>query len=130
MQTYGSEHMVSKEPEEGCVFCDIVTRRAPADVIHRWPDVIAIIPLEPVTKGHTLIIPRAHVADFTTDPNVSALTMKAASVFARLSDLPMNVITSRGQEATQSIFHLHLHVIPRAANDGLALPWYSGKGKR
>lgn len=120
--------MVSTEGDKTCVFCDIAAGKAPADVIHRWPDVIAIIPLEPVTEGHTLIIPRVHVSDFTTDPEVSALTMKAASVFARLSPLPMNLITSRGRAATQSIFHLHLHLVPRKCDDGLALPWYSGRG--
>jgi histidine triad (HIT) family protein len=119
--------MVSKMSDEACVFCEIAAGRAPADVIHRWPDVLAIIPLDPVVTGHTLIIPRVHVPDFTTDPEVSALTMKAASVIGRLSNQPMNLITSRGRAATQSVFHLHLHLLPRAPGDGLALPWYSGR---
>ena len=110
-----------------CPFCEINTGRAPATFVHEWSDTIAIVPLNPVVDGHTLVIPKQHVADFGEDPDVSAATMRRAAELAA-GDRPMNIITSRGRAATQSVFHLHLHLVPRAANDGLALPWYSGKG--
>jgi len=117
--------------ERPCPFCEINLGRAHATFVHEWSDTIAIVPLNPVVDGHTLVIPKRHVADFATDPQVSADTMLRAAQLMRWSDRPMNVITSRGREATQSVFHLHLHLVPRAENDGLALPWYSGKrGKR
>jgi histidine triad (HIT) family protein len=112
-----------------CPFCEIVTGRAPATYVHDWPDTIAIVPLDPVTDGHTLVIPKQHVADFASDPAVSADTMRRAAQLMQWTDRPMNLITSRGREATQSVFHLHLHLVPRAENDGLALPWYSGRSR-
>jgi histidine triad (HIT) family protein len=97
-------------------------------VVREWPDAIAIVPIGPVVEGHVLVVPREHVADFSTDPDVSASTMRrAAELAADDQDRPMNVITSRGKAATQSVFHLHLHLVPRSPNDGLALPWYSGR---
>lgn len=72
--------------------------------------------------GHVLVIPYQHVPDVGADAAVSALTMAcAAELAAELSDC--NVITSRGPAATQTVFHLHLHVVPRSAGDNLALPW-------
>ncbi|MFD4234324.1 HIT family protein [Streptomyces sp. NPDC058542] len=111
---------------EGCIFCDINTGRAPATFVGEWCDAFAIVPINPVVEGHVLVIPKLHVVDFTDDPDVTAATARRAAELA--ADIgPCNLITSRGREATQSVFHLHLHVVPRAANDGLALPWYSGK---
>lgn len=115
--------------EQPCPFCEINEGRAPATFVHEWHDTIAIVPLNPVVDGHTLVIPKTHVPDFTSDPEVSAATMRRAAQLMRSTDQPMNLITSRGREATQSVWHLHLHLIPRAENDGLALPWYSGKKK-
>ncbi|WP_456228936.1 HIT family protein [Streptomyces sp. YJ-C3] len=80
------------------------------------------MPLAAVTPGHVLVIPRAHVADVGVDPAVSARTMRRAAELA--ADLgECNIITSRGESATQTVFHLHLHVLPRYPEDGLALPW-------
>ncbi|MET4921133.1 HIT domain-containing protein [Streptomyces sp. PSRA5] len=111
---------------EPCVFCDINTGLAPATFVHEWYDAIAILPLNPVIAGHTLVIPKRHVADFVEDPDVSAATSRRAAQLA--ADMgPCNLITSRGREATQSVFHLHMHIVPRSDGDGLALPWYSGK---
>jgi histidine triad (HIT) family protein len=116
-----------------CVFCEIVAGRSPAEWIlspDTWPDAVAFVPLDPVTEGHCLIVPKRHVQDFAADPEVFAATARRAAELMRWTARPMNVITSRGAEATQSIFHLHLHLIPRSKNDGLALPWYSGKSSR
>lgn len=109
-----------------CAFCEIIEGRSPATVIDSWDDAFAIVPLNPVVNGHLLIIPFTHVPDFTTDPAVSAATMHRAAELAAGMD-SYNLITSKGKPATQSVFHLHLHLIPRAENDGLALPWYSGR---
>jgi histidine triad (HIT) family protein len=116
-------------PAPDCIFCDIVVGMAPATVVHSWPEALAFVPLNPVVDRHVLVIPRTHVENFSTHPFVSGVVMRRAAELAAESVLPMNLITSRGREATQSVMHLHLHLVPRAKDDGLALPWYSGKGK-
>jgi histidine triad (HIT) family protein len=107
-----------------CVFCAIIRGEAPATVVREWDDAIAIVPLGPVVDGHLLVIPKQHVRDFAEDPDVSAAVMRRA---AEIVPHPANVITSLGREATQSVWHLHAHLVPRSEDDGLALPWYSGR---
>ena len=111
-----------------CPFCEIVAGRSPCTLVREWDDAMAFAPLAPVTPGHVLVIPKVHVPDFTTAHYVSAMTMHRAAELMQDSG-PMNLITSKGREATQSVFHLHLHLVPRAEGDGLALPWYSGRRK-
>ena len=105
---------------DDCVFCRIVARQEPAEIVREWPETIAIVPLNPVTPGHLLVIPAEHVTDALDDPVVAASTMYRA---AELAQRPCNIITSAGAAATQTVFHLHVHVVPRASGDGLALPW-------
>lgn len=106
-----------------CVFCAIVAGTEPATVIRSWPDAIAIVPLAPVTAGHWIVIPTACVADYTTDPVVTAATVARAAQLAATRQVASNLITSAGRAATQSIFHLHIHLVPRRDGDGIALPW-------
>jgi histidine triad (HIT) family protein len=113
---------------EPCPFCEILAGRAPADIVKEWPEALAIVPLRPVVDGHVLVIPRVHVCDFADSPVVSAATMRCAAELAA-GHGSCNLITSKGQPATQSVFHLHLHLVPRAEGDGLALPWYSGRSR-
>ena len=105
-----------------CVFCAIAAGDAPATVVREWDDVLAIRPRGGVNEGHVLVIPRTHVADAGVDPAVSARTMAcAAELMAELPDA--NIITSKGEAATQTVYHLHIHVVPRSAEDALPLPW-------
>lgn len=112
---------------EGCVFCDIIAGEAPAEFVMRGAYAVAIKPLKPVVEDHFIVLPTRHVADFSASPMVSAMTMEFAAEVAQRYAGDLNMITSRGPSATQSVFHLHLHLIPRRENDGLALPWYSGR---
>lgn len=105
-----------------CPFCAIIDGDAPATVVGRWDDALAIVPLNPVTPGHVLVIPLVHVEDVSEDPAVSGAAMVHAAELAGRWPA-VNVITSKGRAATQSVPHLHLHVVPRAAGDGLPLPW-------
>lgn len=129
----GCEDPIVK-PASQCPFCEIAegVRQPPKWVVERehWPETMAFTPIGPVTEGHTLVVPKVHVADFSSVPEITAMTVRRAAELVHWSDRPMNLITSRGREATQSVFHLHLHLVPREHNDGLALPWYSGKSRR
>ncbi|MCX4690752.1 HIT family protein [Kitasatospora purpeofusca] len=106
----------------GCVFCAISAGLAPAQVVRRWPETIAIVPLEPVTDGHVIVLPTRHVPDAALEPVVTGLTMRRAAELAQRAGAA-NLITSIGAEATQTVPHLHIHLVPRRAHDGLALPW-------
>lgn len=99
-----------------CPFCAIMRDHAPIKV--------AIIePLNPVVPGHRIAIPAEHVTDAGDDPAVTARVMRVASQYAARLGQDYNLITSSGEHATQTIRHLHIHIVPRCAGDGLLLPW-------
>lgn len=106
----------------GCVFCAIVVGRAPAEVHERTARAILITPLNPVTPGHLLAIPTTHVARFHENPKVTARTMRQAAEWC-MDEPHYNVIVNNGSAAGQTIFHLHVHLVPRSAQDGLVMPW-------
>lgn len=115
-----------------CVFCRIADGDPDGQVIRSYPPAsafgdrartIVFEPLNPVVPGHLLVVPVIHRANAAEDCTVTAETFGvAAREVARLRG-PCNLITSIGREATQTVEHLHVHVVPRAAGDGLHLPW-------
>jgi histidine triad (HIT) family protein len=109
-------------PQTACVFCAIVAGDSPATVVREWPDAIAIRPRGGVNAGHVLVLPRVHVPDAGADPDVAAAVMRRAAELMAGHDAA-NIITSRGRAASQTVFHLHVHVVPRTAGDELPLPW-------
>lgn len=110
-------------PSTDCPFCAIINGRAPAQVRGNWPLVLAFTPLNPVTSGHTLIVPKIHF----TRPQEARATFRivndAAVDYAETIGTDYNLIVNAGPDATQSVDHLHLHYIPRHPLDGLLLPW-------
>ncbi|WNG86211.1 HIT family protein [Mycobacterium sp. ITM-2016-00317] len=110
-----------------CVFCAIVAGRAPAIRIHEDDDYLAILDIRPFTRGHTLVIPKAHTVDLTDTPpqtlaGMAALGQRIAKA-ARSSGLHAdgnNIAVNDGKAAFQSVFHVHLHVVPRRDGDKLS----------
>ncbi|MFE9247160.1 HIT domain-containing protein [Nocardiopsis sp. NPDC006938] len=109
---------------DGCAFCDIAHDDQDAEVIGRWDGVLAIRPRSGgVNRGHVLFLPVDHVADATVHPETTARVMAAASAYAAEIGGDLNIITSKGENATQTVDHLHIHVVPRRRGDRLRLPW-------
>ena len=108
-----------------CVFCDrekIKTDQIEQHFAADGSTVLVFEPLAPVVPGHLLVVPERHVSDATEDRYAASMTMGvAAQVAQRYSSA--NILTSIGAAATQTVFHLHLHVVPRVYGDGLLLPW-------
>jgi histidine triad (HIT) family protein len=84
---------------------------------------MAFVPLTPVCDGHVLIVPRMHVDDAATNQWTTAIVMRRAAVYIRERGGSWNIITSIGKAATQSIKHLHVHLVPRTEDDKLMVPW-------
>ena len=106
-----------------CPFCAIVAGDAPATVLWHRPGVLAIEPLNPHAPGHTLIIPTEHLTDANESPHLTAAMFGFAVQYASRMCGAYNLITSVGDEATQTVFHLHIHVIPRHNRDLLPAKW-------
>lgn len=107
----------------GCVFCE---RRLIASPIVEsyWGGVETMVfePLDPVVPGHLLVVPKYHADNACQSLTITAAAAAVAARVARRYE-SANLITSIGRAATQSVMHLHTHVVPRQAGDGLALPW-------
>lgn len=115
---------------EGCAFCAIARGKdRSVDVVCEADSWIAFFPDRPATPGHTLIIPRHHVADlWEVEPPLSGELMDAAIRVGRAIDAAvrpngLNLISSAGESAEQTVFHLHLHVVPRWENDSFGQIW-------
>jgi histidine triad (HIT) family protein len=114
-----------------CVFCNRMAglTRFNAQWMSRDGSVAAFCPLNPVVPGHTLVVPRVHVPDFLHLEASSgwglldACSRVGKQVRHEYDATGVNLITSAGEAATQSVFHLHMHIVPRRPGDGLLLPW-------
>lgn len=119
------ERLAALRTEVPCPFCEIVAGRSETQVLSRdrVAETLLFTPLGPVVPGHLLVIPERHVVDFTDDPRVTEAVMGSAARYANEIGGDFNLITSKGEAATQSVPHLHVHLVPRHEGDGLPLPW-------
>ena len=117
-----------------CIFCKIVAGELPATVIASDERALALMDINPATRGHALVIPRAHAQDIgdigAEDLAATIALAQRIAVRARrkLGADGVNLIHSAGSAAWQTVFHFHIHVIPRYAGDPLVLPWVPAPG--
>jgi histidine triad (HIT) family protein len=114
---------------DDCIFCGIVAGAIPARIVAEDERTVTFLDIHPATRGHCLVIPRTHAADIVDiAPEELAACARAAQRAARravdvLGAPAVNLLNSSRPEAWQTVFHFHIHVIPRYAGDPLVLPW-------
>jgi histidine triad (HIT) family protein len=117
-----------------CIFCKIVAGELPATVVDEDERTIAFMDINPATRGHALVIPREHarnlleVDDADLAATISAAQRLASRISDRLDAVGVNLLNSCGSAAWQTVFHFHIHVIPRYDDDPLRLPWRPAPG--
>ena len=115
-----------------CIFCGIAAGTMPAERVHEDDRTVAFLDIFPASDGHVLVIPRAHADDIhSADPaDLAACAVTAQLMAGRVSGAlgsdGVTVTQSNGAAAGQTVFHYHVHVIPRFAGDGVLQPWTPG----
>jgi histidine triad (HIT) family protein len=122
--------------DSDCLFCKIVAGEVPSTRVDEDERTVAFMDLNPATRGHLLVVPRDHstdLHDIGAEDLAACLRMAqrlAGRIRDRLGADGVNLLNSCGQVAWQTVFHFHVHVIPRYANDPLRLPWTPAPGDR
>ena len=117
-----------------CLFCGIVAGEVPAQIIDSDEHTVSFMDINPATAGHALVVPRVHstnlmeISDVDLERTAVAARRLARRIKAALAPQGFNILNSCGSAAWQTIFHFHLHVIPRYDDDPLKLPWIPGPG--
>jgi histidine triad (HIT) family protein len=119
---------------DDCIFCAIAAGEAPATIVAEDERTVAFMDISPATDGHLLVIPRTHsedvlvIDDADLDATMHAARAMARRVKDRLGADGVNLLNSCGRVAWQTVFHFHVHVIPRYDDDPLKLPWVPEQG--
>jgi len=112
-----------------CIFCKIVAGRIPALRIYEDDNTLAFLDIGPLAEGHTLVIPKEHFATLTAMPGDQAAALArqlprlAQAVLDAVSAQGCNILVNQGKVAGQEVPHVHWHIIPRVASDGLGYRW-------
>jgi histidine triad (HIT) family protein len=120
-----------------CIFCEIVAGRAPASLLAENSLSIAFLTIGPIREGHTLVIPKRHAVEFTeaTPEELAAVFQLGAEIARRqrrfLGSEGETLFLASGIAGEQSVFHLHLHVVPRAESDEIDLTsWWGARVRK
>lgn len=109
--------------EEDCIFCKIIKGEIPCAKVYEDEHVLAFLDISQVTKGHTLVIPKVHKQDvFALTPEIAASIFSvvpkiANAIEAQFQPVGLNILNNNREKASQSVFHFHMHLIPRYEND-------------
>ena len=119
---------------EDCLFCGIVAGEVPGQIVDSDEHTVAFMDINPATRGHALVVPRRHSVDLmdVSDEDLAHTTAAARRLARRMDEAlepdGFNLLNSCRPAAWQTIFHFHIHVIPRYDDDPLKLPWVPGPG--
>jgi len=117
-----------------CIFCKLIGGELPATIVDEDERTVAFMDIAPATRGHALVVPREHSPDLLTIDGEDLAAVALASqrlagrVKLRLGADGVNLLNACGAVAFQTVFHFHVHVIPRYEGDGLRLPWVPQAG--
>lgn len=118
---------------DNCIFCKIANGQIPSKTIYEDGEFRVILDLGPATKGHALILPKDHYANLYELPDEKAASViklakkMATKMTSALSCDGFNLVQNNGEAAGQTVFHFHMHLIPRYLNDGQKINWVPGK---
>jgi histidine triad (HIT) family protein len=124
--------MPDRDPD--CLFCKIVAGEVPGTIVAEDERTVAFMDINPATRGHALVVPRRHTPDLgAVGGDDLAAVLESAQRLAtrareRLGADGVNLMNSWGSAAWQTVFHFHVHVIPRYEDDPLKLPWKPAPG--
>jgi histidine triad (HIT) family protein len=117
---------------ENCIFCKIANGEIPSATLYEDEDFRVILDLGPASKGHALILPKEHAANIYEIPDELAskaiiLAKKMAGKMTKALDCDgFNILQNNGEAAGQTVFHFHMHLIPRYQGDKVGLTWEQG----
>ena len=123
-------------PDPDCLFCGIVAGTIPSETIDSDELTVAFMDINPATPGHALVVPRRHSADLLEigEEDLAATALAAQRLARRMKDVlgadGINLINACGAVAWQTVFHFHIHVVPRYEDDPLTLPWVPEAGDK
>ncbi|GAF65713.1 histidine triad (HIT) nucleotide-binding protein [Bacillus sp. TS-2] len=116
--------------DPNCIFCKIIQKEIPAAIIFEDDDVLAFMDISQVTKGHTLVIPKQHQKDIfeLKTETAASLYQKVPLIAQALKDtfepIGLNIVNNNGEAAGQTVFHYHMHLLPRyGKGDGFGAVW-------
>ena len=121
--------------KEDCIFCKIAAGDIPSATIYEDSDFRVILDIEPASKGHALILPKDHYANLYELPEelASKALIVAKKVIEKMTDIVgcdgYNVLQNNGEVAGQTVFHFHMHLIPRYKDDDVTITWKHGELK-
>jgi histidine triad (HIT) family protein len=124
--------MADRDPD--CLFCKIVAGEIPATIVAQDERTVSFMDINPGTRGHALVVPRRHAADLgeVGEDDLAACALAAQRLARRAREAlgadGVSLMNSWGRDAWQTVFHFHIHVIPRYAGDPLRLPWTPAPG--
>jgi len=130
-----SDSSESPASVEGCLFCGIVAGTVPSQTVDSDEATVAFMDINPATPGHALVVPRRHATDLIeiSDEDLEKTTVAARRLAMKMEEVlapaGYNVINSCRSAAWQTVFHFHMHVIPRYEDDPLKLPWIPEGGE-